>query len=236
MKDIVDELAQALTRGDWSAVDTEAELLTEEAVSAITRGSFQTLAESAELVERLYARIRAGQLASEGDEGSKVAKGQLRQLTTMFTIAARYADALHIDVSETSPYWPILEALFGTEELTGKQLAEAVGQTVETVARKLPELREVGLVNSRKAGRATLNRLSVDAKEKVGQRIAARMAAAEAEAVRVSADAGTVGRRAPGATLSGSSTLVEIMNRISEEPGFSAFRGTFSQPEARWSH
>lgn len=177
--EVVDTLTDAVADGRWDDADVEIEILTEEVVSALVHGRHEVTAAVAPGVERLYSRLR---VRADLDGEGKVVTGQLRELTTLLSLALRHRRAPAKESIVTDErYRPILIALFhAPRAMTGRDLAEQIGTAEETMARKLPFLRGVGLVAHRKAGRATLNELTPEGRRLVESVLGADAPLAEA--------------------------------------------------------
>lgn len=74
-------------------------------------------------------------------------------------VAERRPSTEALEGLRSAPYAPYLRAL-ATHELTGSDLAEIVGERVETVSRKLRAMRDLGLVEARREGVNIFNSLS----------------------------------------------------------------------------
>lgn len=164
--DVVSALDRAVAARNWGAADVEIELSVEEMVSALVTGAVADVVAAAPLIERIYAGMRASQSDLEGD--AAVTCGQLRTLTTLAGAACGLPNTAPTPLNDPT-IRPILDALFEAEERTGRELAAATGWAEETIARKLPVLRQTGAVVSRRSGRSTLNRLSDDARQRLVQ-------------------------------------------------------------------
>lgn len=77
--------------------------------------------------------------------------------------AERRADNGFLEMLHAPKYVKYVEAL-ANDDLNGKQLADLTGEAVETVSRKLKELRAAGAVDFRREGTSNLNFLTAAAK------------------------------------------------------------------------
>ncbi len=125
----------------------------------------------AEPLYRRLQRILDGFVAQRGLEIEDTAgcvAGQLRAFTLILGVVSqrmpRTFELLARQHLQLPVYRPLFEVLFDGEATT-TQLAQTIGETKETVSRKLGVLRNLGLVMSHSLGRNVYSELSPAARE-----------------------------------------------------------------------
>jgi len=145
-----------------------------------------------EIVHGLFHEASPEARAAAGDESGRPATpaGQayaLGQAGFAYQLAAnlvdRRADANFEDVLRSETFGPYVRALLG-EDLSGKQLAAAIGQCEETVSRNLKVLKQIGAVDYRRQKTSFINFLTPAARQVVAQDAGSAVRSRLAEPVR----------------------------------------------------
>jgi DNA-binding transcriptional ArsR family regulator len=157
--DIRDDIRQ----GRWETVSVDLDSLADTVVAALVEGRDDDIVTAAREVENAYSHCLKDLKTSDAGKSPDAIKvsGQLQAFTIVLNVACRHQRPLPEQQLLTQPSFRyILDALFETPGLSGRQLAEITNSTPETIARKLPMLRTAGLVKSRQVGRMVLNTIT----------------------------------------------------------------------------
>lgn len=162
INELAKDIAEGARAGQWQGAEADLSVLAEQIVTALLEGRDEDVRRAYESVEETYSVLvtKIGR-----DQGPRSVVSELQAFTRLLGVALQHKqapDRQHL--SQVDAYRTVLDALLGKPEgLSGRELADQLKTTPETVARKLPVLRAAGLVVSRKVGRATINRLSEEA-------------------------------------------------------------------------
>lgn len=123
---------------------------------------------SQQLVQRVRDGFRAmpRELQEMFDDEASLAQrlyllGQLSFAQLLVSHAATYrADDDFIDHLRSTTFSPLVRALYERPEVSNQELVDSLGECAEGVSRKLRVLREKGITDFRKDGRAVLNFLT----------------------------------------------------------------------------
>ena len=161
------------------AIDSELPTGAFTAIADRLRGAIESadparIVEAAAILEQFYddvaalssAAVRnAARGAARDDLAASYALGKIAFAQLLAArIADKRADPGFIAQATDPRYLPYLLAL-GTDELSVGQLKDKVGERIETVSRKLADLRETGIVSSRKRGTQVANVLTPAARQ-----------------------------------------------------------------------
>jgi DNA-binding transcriptional ArsR family regulator len=164
----MDKIIQKIPLSEFAAIAEQIE----EALVAHDRTSMDRLQSKLEnlLVDTLKSAPTAAAAAVRGSahqDSPEVFAYVLGQLSfgqaVVAQAAERRADNGFLQMLHSAKYAKYVEVL-AKDDLNGKQLAELTGETVETVSRKLKELRAAGAVDFRREGTSNLNFLTAAAK------------------------------------------------------------------------
>lgn len=110
--------------------------------------------------ERAAKAVR-GELPSDSAEHAAFVIGQI-EYAQMFAaqIANHMVSDTFTQVLRDARYQPLVHVLYEREELSNTKLAEIIGETTESVSRKLAFLREEGICYFRKEGTTRINFLT----------------------------------------------------------------------------
>jgi DNA-binding transcriptional ArsR family regulator len=164
--DLTKEVVSAVERRDWPSVKADLSVLCEQVVEALVERRDADVSQIYDAVERAYSAL-ATRSNVESTVDSQLAAGELRALTRLLAVATQYQKPVpSVEVALENGNRLILEQLqMHAEGLSGRELAEALDFRPETIARKLPVLRDAGLVKTQQVGKANVNRITDVARE-----------------------------------------------------------------------
>ena len=122
-------------------------------------------------VESAYTTLITSFRLEDSISDEKAAASELRAYTRLLSVALAYCSLPAIRELALSPQFrPILaELMRWPEGISGRDLAERLKAAPETIARKLPRLRDANLVRSQQVGKANINTITAEARDLLEQ-------------------------------------------------------------------
>jgi DNA-binding transcriptional ArsR family regulator len=169
----IDELARALTGAvehrDWRAAKAALSGLAEQIVGTLIERREEDIPGAYDAVERAYTILVTKDGPEEDTFTERSAVSELQAFGRVLSIALQYRRSPKASDIVAGLGQEILEALRDAPRgLSGRQLVEGLGRRADVIARKLPQLRAARLVDSRKVGRETINRLTPEGERLLG--------------------------------------------------------------------
>jgi hypothetical protein len=153
----VDHLAAAVRLGDADRIEADVENIVAVVTEVLVFGEGATLEEARLAMHQLYSLTR---IDANLEERNDRVVGQLQALTTLISIGAQQRKAGSLK-GVVERYRGIISALSSTKEpLDNQALASRADVTEETVARAMPQLRELGIVTTTRDWRRRINQLT----------------------------------------------------------------------------
>jgi hypothetical protein len=160
-RDIVDEVRTE----NWTEVRADLTALADHIVGVLLDRRDPDIRATYMAVERAYSILATIDGPAEDKCDAQSAVLELQAFTRLLSVALQHKKPLEFEViADDLSNRKILSSLFTARSgLSGLELAKKSDLTPETIARKLPLLRACGLVETRKAGRMAISKLSLGA-------------------------------------------------------------------------
>ncbi|MCW0233775.1 MAG: hypothetical protein OJJ21_09275 [Ferrovibrio sp.] len=164
----IGKLKDAISQLDFNLADARIEALLASVSASLVKGESFILEKYRPEIEKTYSGLLTKENPTNED---LVLRGQLRAITTLFSVGARQKAA--VSVAKIPIRWEkVIETLFNANELLdNKTVAKRVGAADGTMARLLPEMRDAGIIAYETEWRRHLNKLTDE-----GRAIAAQLA------------------------------------------------------------
>jgi hypothetical protein len=169
IRELLADIVTAVGTKQWDSAKANLTVLGDQIASAIRGGKNDVVRQVYDAVERGFSNLltRNGPDETLYDERSVIGEigAYIRLLDVTLRREMPVTDAL-AKLPASSIHRKVIEALEAVDlGLSGRALAEKVNVSEEHIARKiLPELRALGLVESERIGKSTINTLDPDAR------------------------------------------------------------------------
>jgi DNA-binding transcriptional ArsR family regulator len=177
LMELIDSIENESAAKHWSSVESDLTSLADQLLAALSEADESTVRAVYERVEQAFSVMATR--SSPGDDSLNESKvtAELHAFTRLLEIAQhRRPSPAELLKTLGNTDQRILMALLEAEEtgLAGYELAAVLKVAPETVARRLPILRELDLVEWQRVGKATINTLGSGVREALLAKVRAR--------------------------------------------------------------
>jgi hypothetical protein len=162
IQELTGDIEKSVHSGDWNSVGADLSALCMALVGALVERRDPDIRIAYDRVEKLYSVLAAHFWPLKSRMDAETTTAELQAYTRLLAIALehRVAPDQRTTAYEGTNRKILCTLLKELNGLSGRDLAAKVQVAPETIARKLPELRAAQLIESWKAGKATINTLT----------------------------------------------------------------------------